>query len=118
MDLVILRDLRIQTIVGIWDWERKMPQTVSIDLDMAADVGRAAETDDIEDALDYKKVAKRVTGFVQDARFQLVERMAEEVARLIMSEFDVPWVRVAVHKLRAVRDSANVGVVVERGQRG
>lgn len=118
MDLVIVRDLRIRTIVGIWDWERKMPQTVSIDLDMATDVSRAAETDKIEDTLDYKKVAKRVTSFVQEEAFQLVERMADQVAELIMSEFDVPWVRVEVRKPRAVRDSADVGVVVERGQRG
>lgn len=117
MDTIFLRDLRVTTIVGIWEWERRLPQTVSIDLDMATDVRRAAGQDQLEAALDYKTVTSRVKAFVADSRFHLIETMAEQVAGLIRTEFGVPWVRVAVHKPWAIRGSRDVGVVIERGSR-
>jgi dihydroneopterin aldolase len=117
MDTIFLRDLRITTIVGIWEWERRMPQVVSIDLDMAADIARAAATDDIRDTLDYKAVTKRVKELVGESRFNLIETMAHRVAALITDEFGVPWVRVSVHKPWAIRGSRDVGITVERGQR-
>ena len=73
MDTIFLKDLRIETIVGIWDWERAVPQTVSIDLEMAADVAAAAARDHIDATLDYKAVTKRVVAFVEASRFQLIE---------------------------------------------
>jgi dihydroneopterin aldolase len=117
MDTIFLKDLRVKTIVGIWEWERRMPQVVSIDLEMATDVGRAAQADRIDDTLDYKAVTKRVVKFVAESRFQLVETLAERVAELIIREFAVPWVKVAVHKPFAIRGSRDVGVCIERGDR-
>lgn len=117
MDTIFLRDLRIRTIVGIWEWERRLPQVVSIDLDMATDIRRAAGSDQIGDTLDYKAVTRRINAFVADSRFNLIETMAEQIAGIIISEFDVPWVRVAVHKPWAIRGSRDVGVAIERGAR-
>lgn len=114
MDIVFLRDLRIETVIGVWDWERRIRQTVSIDLEMGTDVRRAAATDRIDDALNYRDVAKRLIAFVTDSRFQLVETLAEAVARIVVTEFGVPWVRVSVAKPGAVQGSKEVGVVIER----
>lgn len=113
-DTIFLRDLRVDTIVGIWDWERRIRQTVSIDLEMAADIRRAAETDHIDDTLDYKQVAKRVQAFVGDSSFQLVETMAERIAGIVLDEFDVAWVRVSVNKPGAIRGARDVGVRIYR----
>lgn len=116
-DTIFLRDLRVTTVVGIWDWERAVPQTVSIDLEMAADVAAAAASDHIDATLDYKAVSKRVVAFVEESSFQLVETMAEGIADIITGEFAVPWVRVTVHKPFAIRGSRDVGIRIERGQR-
>ncbi|ROR34518.1 dihydroneopterin aldolase [Inmirania thermothiophila] len=118
MDIVYLRDLRIETVIGIFDWERRIRQVVSVDLDMAADVARAAASDDIADALDYKAVAKRIIAFVEGSSFRLVESLAEGIARIVREEFGVPWVRVSVHKPGAIRGARDVGVMIERGVRG
>jgi 7,8-dihydroneopterin aldolase/epimerase/oxygenase len=117
MDIIYLHDLKVDTIIGIWEWERRTTQTVTLDLDMAADVRRAAASDRIEDTLNYKAVAKRVIAFVEASRFQLVETLAEGVAALILEEFEVSWVRVRVNKHGAIRGASDVGVVVERGRR-
>jgi dihydroneopterin aldolase len=117
MDIIFLKDLRVETIVGIWEWERRMPQTVSIDLEMGADIRRAAETEDIGSTLDYRAVAKRISGFVVDSQFRLIESMAEGIADLVTREFSVPWIKVVIHKPGAVRGSRDVGVMIERGQR-
>ena len=94
-----------------------MRQTVALDLDMAADIARAAQSDDLVDALDYKAVAKRLITFVEESRFQLVETLAERVAQLVLTEFDVAWVRVRVNKTGAVRGARDVGVIIERDRR-
>ncbi|WP_405227573.1 dihydroneopterin aldolase [Lentisalinibacter sediminis] len=117
MDIIFLRDLRIDTVVGIWDWERRIRQTVSIDLEMAADIARAAATDSIDDTLNYKRVAKRLIAYVEASEFQLVETMAERIAEIVLGEFEVPWVRVTVNKPGAIRGSRDVGVRIERGAR-
>jgi dihydroneopterin aldolase len=116
-DTIFLKDLRVKTIVGIWEWERRMPQVISIDLEMAADIRRAAERDHIEATLDYKAVTNRVRAFAEQSRFQLVETLAERIAGIITEEFSVPWVRVAVHKPFAIRGSRDVGIQIERGTR-
>ena len=116
MDTVFLTDLRIETVVGIWEWERKIRQTVSIDLEMGADVATAAAHDDIEHTLNYKAVSKRVQSFVGDSAFQLVETMAERIAELILTEFEVPWVRVKVNKPGAIRGARDVGVRIYRSK--
>ncbi len=117
MDKIFLRELKVDTIIGIWDWERKIRQTIVIDLEMSADIARAAATDDIKDTLDYKGVAKRVQQFVGDSSFQLVETLAERIAGIIRDEFGVAWVRVRVHKPGAIRGSRDVGIDIERGER-
>ncbi len=117
MDIVFLHGLRIDTVIGVYDWEREITQTLTLDLDMASDVARAAATDAIADALDYNAVAQRVTAFVAQSRYQLVETLAEDVAALIMKEFGVPWLRLRVNKRGAVENAGDLGVLIERGSR-
>jgi len=113
-DTIFLNDLRVETIVGIWDWERKIRQTVSIDLEMGTDIRRAAATDSIEDTLNYKDVAKRVQQFVADSEFHLVETMAEKVAEIVLGEFELPWIDVRINKPGAIRGARDVGVRIRR----
>ena len=115
MDIIFLHDLRVETVIGIWDWERKIRQTVAIDLDMSADIAKAADSDSVDDTLNYKLVSKRLQQFVGESSFQLVETLAEKIAALILDEFEVKWVRVRVNKPGAVRGARDVGVVIERG---
>ena len=117
MDIIYLHDLKVDCIIGIWEWERRTTQTLTIHLDMAMDVRRAAASDDIHDTLNYKAVAKSVTGFVRASKFQLVETLTEKIAELIVREFKVPWVRVKLNKKGAVRGASDVGVIIERGVR-
>ena len=117
MDIIFLRDLKIETIVGIYDWERKVKQTVILDLEMATDVKKAASTDKIEDALDYKAIAKRLISFVGESEFELVETLAERIAEIILLEFDVSWLRLSLNKIGAIRGARDVGVVIERGKK-
>ena len=118
MDTIFLRDLRVETIVGVWDWERKIRQTVSIDLDMAADIRRAAASDSLDDTLNYKLVAKRVQQFVGESSFQLVETLAEKIAEVVLNDFEVPWVEVRVNKPGAIRGARDVGVKIRRENDG
>ncbi len=117
MDIVFIHDLQIETVIGIYDWERKIRQTVSLDIEMATDVAQAAASDDIDDALSYKSVAKRLIEFVERSEYELVETLAEQICRIIREEFGVPWVRLTLHKPGAVRGSKSVGVVIERGDK-
>ncbi len=117
MDIVFLRGLRIDTVIGIYDWERQIQQTVVLDLEMSADVKKAAASDDIEDTLDYKAVAKRLASFVAESRFQLVETLAERCAGIVRDEFGVGWVRLTLNKEGAISDARDVGVIIERGER-
>ncbi|MCV6625264.1 MAG: dihydroneopterin aldolase [Cellvibrionaceae bacterium] len=117
MDIVYIRDLRIETIIGIYDWERQVKQEVSIDLEMAGDIRPAAASDDIELALNYKSVAKRIIALVGAAEFLLVETMAETVAQVVREEFGVPWLRLRLSKPGALRGAQDVGLIIERGER-
>ena len=118
MDTVFINDLRIETIIGIYDWERKVRQTISLDLEMATDIRQAAASDAIDDTLNYKAVAKRLIAFVEASEYQLVETLAEKIAAIVLDEFSVPWLKLTVHKPGAVRGSRDVGVIIERGNRG
>ena len=115
-DRVFIEDLRIQTVIGIFDWEREITQTVSIDLQMAFDISPAAKSDDIVDTLDYKAVSKRLIHFVESSEFQLVEALADHCARIVLDEFPVSWLRLKLSKPGAVRGSSAVGVIIERGE--
>ncbi len=115
-DTVFVHELKVETIIGIWGWERKIRQIVSIDLEMGADIRRAAETDSIDDTLNYKAISKRVQQFVADSEFQLVETMAEKIAELVLQEFKVPWIQVRVSKPGAIRGAKNVGILIHRSK--
>ena len=117
MDIIYIHELEIETVIGIYDWERKQKQVVSIDLEMATDIRSSAEIDSIERALDYKAIAKRLIDFVEGSEFFLVETLAEQIAHLVLSEFDVPWLKLRLGKPGAVRGSRDVGVTIERGNR-
>ncbi len=115
MDIIFLHDLRVETVIGIWNWERKIRQIVAIDLEMSADIRKAAASDSVEDTLDYKAVAKRIRAFVAESSFQLVETLAENIAAIVLDEFAVAWVRVRVNKPGAISGATDVGVLIERG---
>ena len=117
-DIVFIEDLRVETIIGIYDWEREIRQIISIDLEMATDIAKAAESDDIKDAINYKAVGKRIISFVEESEFQLVETMAERIGEIVLNEFNVPWMRLKLSKPGAVTGSKAVGVIIERGDRG
>ena len=117
MDRVFIEDLKVQTVIGIFDWEREIKQTISIDLEMEFDIRKAADSDSIEDTLDYKSVSKRLINFVEKSEFQLVEALAERCALIVLGEFPVNWLRLKLGKPGAVRGSTAVGVLIERGRR-
>ncbi len=115
-DIIYLYDLKVDTIIGIFEWERRVRQTVSLDLEMATDIRKAAASDAITDTLDYKAVAKAVIQFVEESSFQLVETLAERVAQLVLEEFGVTWLRLRINKKGAIRGARDVGVLIERGR--
>lgn len=117
MDIVYIRELKIQTVIGILDWERAIKQSVVLDLEMASDIRKAAASEKIEDALDYSAVADRITRFVEGSEFLLVETMAEKIAVIVLEEFNVPWLRLRLSKPAAVRAARDVGLVIERGEK-
>ena len=117
MDVVFIEDLRIETTIGIYDWEKKIRQTVALDLEMAFDNRVPAGSDRIEDTLDYKAVSKRLIAFVESSKFELVETLAERCAEIVLREFDVAWLRLKLSKPGAVTGSKAVGVRIERGTR-
>jgi len=118
VDKIILTGLRIDAVIGIWDWEKRNPQTISIDLEMQTDTKKVSQSDSIEDVLDYKAVSKRVKQFIQASQFNLIETLAENVAKIILEEFDVQWLKLRISKPFAIRDSRNVGVSIERTKDG
>ena len=117
LDIIYIHELEIETVIGIYDWERKQKQIVSIDLEMATDIRSSAEIDSIERALDYKAIAKRLIDFVEGSEFFLVETLAEQISHLVLSEFDVPWLKLRLGKPGAARGSRDVGVIIERGKK-
>lgn len=116
-DRIFLRELKTETIIGIYDWERRVRQTISVDLEIPGDVRRAAASDRIEDTLNYKLVAKKVLAFVEASEYHLVETLVEEIAQLILREFALEWVKVSLSKPGAIRGSRDVGVTIERSRK-
>ncbi|MFO1417628.1 MAG: dihydroneopterin aldolase [Methylotetracoccus sp.] len=117
MDIIFLRGLQIETVIGIYDWEREIRQTIVLDVEMASDIRRAAASDDIVDTLDYKAVSKRIISFVEASEFFLVETLAERIAEIVLTEFGVPWLRLTLNKKGAIRNASDVGIIIERGDR-
>jgi dihydroneopterin aldolase len=114
VDKLFLRELKVDTVIGFWEWERHDKQTVSIDIEIATDAGRAAATDSVGSALNYETLANRVIEVIGSAQFKLVETLAETVAGLALREFGAPWVKVSVAKPGAIRAARDVGIVIER----
>jgi len=117
MDIVYIRDLQVNAVIGVYDWEREVRQTISMDLEMAADISKAAASDDLGDTLNYKAVAKRLIEHVENSSCQLVERLATEVVNIVREEFNVSWVKLRLSKPGALRGSQDVGLILERGIR-
>ena len=116
MDRVFIENLTVETVIGIFDWEREIRQAVSLDLEMDFDIRAAAASDRIEDTLDYKAVAKRLIRFVEQSEFQLVETLAQRCAEIVLAEFPVSRLKLRLSKPGAVRGSSAVGVIIERAR--
>ncbi len=114
MDKIFIHALKTEAIIGIFDWERQVKQTVIVDLEISADIAKAALSDSIDDTLNYKRIAKHVLAFVEESKFHLVETLAQHIAMLILEDFGIAWVRLSLSKPGAIRNSRDVGVMLER----
>jgi dihydroneopterin aldolase len=114
MDKIFIHALKTEAIIGIFDWERQVKQTVIVDIEISADVAKAALSDSINDTLNYKRIAKRVLAFVEESKFHLVETLAERIAMLLLEDFGIDWVSISLSKPGAIRSSRDVGVKLER----
>lgn len=117
MDIIFLGGLQVQTIIGIYEWERETKQTIILDIEMAYDIRKAAQSDDIEDTLDYKTLSKRILSFVEQSEFFLVEKLAEEICQVILKDFNTPWVKLTLNKKGAISGANDVGIIIERGEK-
>ncbi len=116
MDIIFLRELRVDTLIGVYDWEKRVPQTLQIDLEIALPNSRACLSDDLADALDYAQIIAHIREVLQRRHFNLLEALAEHIAQILLDDFKAPWVKVSVAKLQAIRGSKMVGISIERGQ--
>ena len=116
MDKIFIHALKTEAIIGIFDWERQVKQTVVVDIQISADIAKAALSDSIDDTLNYKRIAKRVLAFVEESKFHLVETLAERIAMLLLEDFGIDWVSITLSKPGAIRSSRDVGVMLERNR--
>lgn len=117
MDIIYLNNLHVDTEIGIFEWERRVRQTVIMDLEMGYETAGAAASDSIHDTVDYKKVADRITEVAQQSSYGLVESLAEALSKVLLDEFGVPWFRLRINKQGAVQNVRDVGIIIERGSR-
>jgi dihydroneopterin aldolase len=115
MDIIFIQDFRVETLIGIYEWERRVPQTIQLDIEIGNRGSRAASTDAIEDTIDYGAVVNRIEETLHQQHFLLLERLAEHIANIILGEFGAPWVKVSVAKLQLLRGVKRLGVTIERG---
>ena len=115
MDTIFITDLRVEMLIGVYDWERRVPQTVQLDLEIGIPDGGRPRSDRIRETIDYAKVIERIKASLRKERFLLVERLAEHLAGLVITEFKAPWVKVSVSKLAVEKDVKRVGITIERG---
>jgi 7,8-dihydroneopterin aldolase/epimerase/oxygenase len=116
MDIIFLRELKVDTLIGVYEWEKRVPQTLQLDLEIALPNSRACQSDDIDDALDYSKIIAHIQSVLGGRHFNLLEALAEHIAQILLDDFRAPWVKVSVAKLNAIRGSRMVGISIERGQ--
>lgn len=114
MDIIFLHELKAKTLIGIYPWERKVAQTIQLDLEIALPSSRACQTDDFKDALDYALIVKRINEILAEKQFSLLEALAEHIAQTILTEFNSPWVKISVAKLGIIRGVKKLGVCIER----
>jgi 7,8-dihydroneopterin aldolase/epimerase/oxygenase len=115
VDIIFLGGLEVDTVIGIYEWERKIRQTIVLDIEMAWDIRQAAASDDIQYALDYKAVSDRVVEFIESSQYLLVETLIEAVAELLRNEFAIPWLKITLNKRGAISKARDVGIIIERG---
>jgi dihydroneopterin aldolase len=116
MDIIFLRELKVDILIGVYEWEKRVPQTLQIDLEIALPNSRACQSDDIADALDYSEIVRHLQDVLTSRHFNLLEALAEHIALILLNDFKAPWVKVSVAKLQAIRGSRMVGISIERGQ--
>ena len=116
MDKIKLTELTVNTVIGIWDWEKRNPQKVVFDIEMSTDIAKASKSDSIKDALDYKVISKRVKQYALENQFDLIETLADRIAEIILDEFEVSRVKLTISKPYAIRDSKNVSLIIERSR--
>jgi dihydroneopterin aldolase len=116
MDIIFLRELKVETLIGVYEWEKRVPQTLQLDMEIALPNTRACQSDDIHDALDYSAIVRHIQSALSNHHFNLLEALAERIAQILLTDFNVPWVKVSVAKLNAIRDSRMVGISIERSQ--
>lgn len=115
MDTIRIKGLKVETLIGVHDWEKKLPRTLVLDLELASDAARAAKSDALTDALDYHAVAQAASAFVAQSRFQLIETLAQRLAEKLQKDFAVAWLKLEVHKPGAVAGAQDISVAIERG---
>ena len=115
MDIIFLRELKIDTLIGVYEWEKRVPQTLQIDLEIALPSSLACQTDNIKDALNYADIVRDIQKALASRHYNLLEALAESIAQILIDDFKAPWVKVSVAKLQAIRGSRMVGVCIERG---
>ena len=115
-DIVFIQNLQVETIVGVFDWERTIKQRLRIDLELATDIRKAAETDDLQYALDYNAISQRLCEYIESTEFKLIETLAEKIATLLQEEFAISGLKLTLHKPGAVAQAESVGLVIERGK--
>ena len=116
MDIIFLRELKIDTLIGVYEWEKRAPQTLQFDLEIALPSSLACQTDNIDDALNYADIVRRIQSELASRHFSLLEALAEHIAQILLNEFKAPWAKISVAKLQAIRGSKMVGICIERGQ--
>ena len=117
MDIVYIKGLKTDAVIGVYDWERGIRQTLVLDLELASDNRAAAANDAIEAAVDYDAISGRILAYVADSEFELIETLAERVADIVLGEFGIPWLRLKLAKPGAVAEADDVGVIIERGEK-
>jgi dihydroneopterin aldolase len=117
MNILFIRELKIETIIGVYEWEKRNKQVLIFDIEVSSDIDRAIETDDLQYTLDYKAIADRLTEFVESHHFNLVEALAERCAQVLQQEFGVSWLRLRIAKPGPLDNARDVGVIIERGNK-
>ena len=117
MDIIFLHEYKLDLVIGIYAWERHLPQTVQLDIEIGLPANHAGTSDRLEDTIDYGKVVQAIEASVQQKHFDLLEAFAEHIAQLIRADFKAPWVRISVTKLGMLSNIKRVGLTIERGQR-